>query len=328
LDLAWQTARLGLRVLEQGTASGLPIESSTNRVVVDWRQLQRWGISEKDLPSGAIVLFRTPSLWEQYKWYVLAALVAIVAQLALIVILVMEMRRRKSSDLAVRNLTGRIINASEEQRKRLARELHDDIGQRLSLVAIDLDTLGHDFAANKPTGHESLNDSLQQLNEVISDVHNLSHQLHSSKLQHLGLEVALNEICRQISRQHALPIQFTSDGIPFPLEEDLALCFYRVAQEALNNSVKHSGASRVDVRLAACEGTLSMTIKDYGVGFDSSNGGSGLGLATMRERLRLVGGELILNSTHGGGTEVTALARHGTTSHLTLTDNPLPYGCG
>jgi signal transduction histidine kinase len=308
-DLATQTARLGLRVLERGTASGIPVETSRERTMIDWRQLQRWNISERSLPSGAIVQFRAPSLWEEYKWYVLAGLTAIVAQLALIVILIVEMHRRKKSDLAINNLSGRIINAGEEERKRIARELHDDIGQRLSLLSIELDGVGRDLPTDKGAERKALNQSLQQINELVTDVHNLSHQLHSSKLQMLGLEVALREVCKQLERQHEIEIQLTTDGVPFPLREDLALCFYRVAQEALSNSVKHSGSGRAQVSVAGRNGTLKMTIKDYGTGFDPNIAGAGLGLATMRERLRLVEGKLVVNSRLGGGTEVTAQAR-------------------
>ena len=312
LDLehdAEQAAGLGLRVLERGTASGLPVEqTSPNQTVVDWRQLQRWGISENKLPRGT-VRFRPPSLWQQYKWYVLGGGAAIVAQLVLIIILLTEIRRRKSSDLVVNNLSGRIINATEEERKRIARELHDDIAQRLSLVSVELDMMEKDFPKDKLTGRESLHEPLQQVRDIITDVHNLSHQLHSQKLQMLGLAVALREICQQLSKQYGLDIQLTAEEIKVPLPEDLALCFYRVAQEALSNSVKHSRSSHIEVRLAATDGTLIMTIKDYGEGFDSSTAANGLGLATMRERLRLIGGKLLITSLPGTGTELTAQVR-------------------
>jgi signal transduction histidine kinase len=308
-SLAEETAKLAQRVLERGTVIGVPIERMPpNRAVVDWRQLQRWGMSEKRLPSGTIVRFRTPSVWEQYKWYVLAAVAAIVAQLALIIVLVVERRRRKQSDLAIKNLSGRLINASEEERKHIARELHDDLAQRLSLVCMDL-SLREAESQNSALSACSLKQSLQQLTEIVTDVHNLSHQLHSSKLQMLGLEVALREVCQQLARQNKIQIQLTTEHVPFPLPEDLALCFYRVAQEALSNSVKHSGSERAEVRVRADAGALIMIIRDYGAGFDPSTAANGLGLATMRERLRLLEGELVVSSKPGAGTEVTARAR-------------------
>jgi signal transduction histidine kinase len=307
-DLAAQTARLGLRVLERGTTSGFPVESSKTQVQVDWRQLQRWGISEAKLPPGTVVQFRTPSLWEQYKWFLVAGLAALVAQLILIVILLTQMRRRKKSDLAVKHLSGRLINAGEEERKRIARELHDDIVQRLSLLSVECSLMERDATADEATRRDSLHKQLQRLNEIITDVHNLSHQLHSNQLEMLGLGVVLEDLCQQLSKKHGVAVQLI-DEVQGPIDEDLALCFYRVAQEALNNSLKYSGSSRVDVRLTAIDGTLRMTVKDYGAGFDPAAAANGLGLATMRERLRLVEGKLLVHSKLGAGTELRAQAR-------------------
>lgn len=313
-DLAAQTAMLGLRVLERGAASGLPVETSGTQVVVDWRQLQRWGISEARLPPGAVVQFRTPSVWEQYKWVFVTGLAAIAAQLALIIVLLLEMRRRKKSDLVVKNLSGRLINAGEEERKRIARELHDDIVQRLSLLSVECSLMETNLPTDEATRRGSLHEQLQSLNEIITDVHNLSYRLHSSHLDTLGLGVALEDLCQQLSEKHGVAVELTADEVEGSLDEDLALCFFRVAQEALNNSLKYSGSSRVEVRLTAIDGTLRMTVKDYGTGFDPSATASGLGLATMQERLRLVDGKLVINSRVGEGTEVTAQARLATSS--------------
>jgi signal transduction histidine kinase len=307
-DLAAQTGRLGLRVLERGTTTGFPVESSTKHTVVDWRELQRWRISEKRLPLGTTVQFRTPSLWEQYKWFVLGGLAAIVAQFALIVILLWEMHRRKKSDLAVKNLSGRLINAGEEERKRIARELHDDIVQRLSLLSVECSLMERNVPADEVSRRSSLHEQLQGLNGIITDVHNLSYQLHSSHLEMLGLGVALEDLCQQLTKKHGVAVELTANTVEEPLDEDLALCFFRVAQEALNNSLKHSGSTRVEVSLTAIDGTLRMTVKDYGVGFDSSAPANGLGLATMLERMRLVEGKLRVRSKLGAGTELTAEA--------------------
>jgi signal transduction histidine kinase len=308
-DLAEQTARLGLQVLERGTTSGFPVQRSQNRAVVDWRQLQRWGISENGLPPDTIVRFRAPSLWQEHKWLLLSAVAAIISEFALIIFLVVQTRGRKKSDLVVKNMSGRLINACEEERRRIARELHDDIGQRLSLVSLDLDVMQQELLANESTPHLSLQGPLEELGEVITDVHNLSHQLHSSKLQTLGLDAAVKEVCRQLGRQHEVEIRFTAEKTPFPLPEDVGLCFYRVAQEALSNSVKHSGATRIDVRLVASDGLLRMIVKDNGSGFDSSAAANGLGLATMQERLKLVEGNLSVTSAQGRGTKVVAQAK-------------------
>jgi signal transduction histidine kinase len=247
-------------------------------------------------------------LWEQYKWFVLGGLAAIVAQLALIIILLLEMRRRKKSDLAVKNLSGRLINAGEEERKRIARELHDDIVQRLSLLSVECSLMERNVPADETTRRGSLHEQLLGLNGIITDVHNLSYQLHSRRLEMLGLEVALEDLCQQLAKKHGVMVELIADKVEGALDEDLSLCFFRVAQEALNNSLKYSGSTRVEVRLTAIDGTLRMTVKDYGVGFDPSAPASGLGLATMRERMRLVEGKLKVHSKLGAGTELTAEA--------------------
>jgi signal transduction histidine kinase len=324
-DLAGQTARLGLRVLDRGTAAGFPVESSTNHTVVDWRQLERWGISEERLPPGTTVEFRTPSLWEQHKWFIVAGLAAIVGQLALIIVLLMEMRRRKKSDLAVKNLSGRFISAGEEERRRVARELHDDIVQRLSLLSVECSLMEHDPPASEVTRRSSLNEQRQRLNGIITDIHNLSHQLHSGHLEMLGLGGALEDLCEQLSTKNGVAVQLIANNVEGALNEDLALCFYRVAQEALNNSLKYSGSPRVEVRLTTSDGTLRMTIRDYGAGFDPSVPANGLGLATMRERLKLVEGKLVVHSKPGAGTEVTAQARLVTSSRQVPTHEGHTY---
>src|SRR5689334_232994 len=132
------------------------------------------------------------------------------------------------------NLTGRLITVTEQERKHLARELHDDIGQRLSLLAVSLDILKND----PETGDSirgKLEDALGELRHLAEDIHNLSHRLHSSKLQHLGLPAALKDVCRQIEGQHDVAIDLQTSARCPSLSDDLSLCFYRVAQEALKN---------------------------------------------------------------------------------------------
>jgi len=205
-------------------------------------------------------------------------------------------------------LSGRLIALAEEERKHLARELHDDIGQRLSLLAVELDllTVEQDCAGSV---RDKLNQALAEIKELATDVHNLSHRLHSSKLQHLGLPVALKEVCRQIARQHHISIDLQVGDVSSPLPEDVSLCFYRVAQEALSNAAKHSHSKRVEVHLDSSHGRVLLQIKDFGIGFDPTTPIDGLGLATMQERLRMVGGTLSIRSAAGSGTELIAEAK-------------------
>jgi len=213
--------------------------------------------------------------------------------------------RARAEDLG---LTGRLINMAEEERKHLARELHDDIGQRLSLLAVELDLL---TAEQECAGsiRDKLNQALIEIKELATDIHNLSHRLHSSKLQHLGLPIALKEVCRQMASQHRIDIDLQTGNVSSTLPEDVSLCLYRVAQEALSNAVKHSQSKRIEVRLSNGNGRVLLQVKDFGIGFDPAMQFGGLGLATMQERLRMIGGMLSIKSIPGIGTELIAEAR-------------------
>jgi PAS domain S-box-containing protein len=211
----------------------------------------------------------------------------------------------KSARVELQHLAARLIQAQEEERQRVARELHDDIGQRLSLLMIGLEQIRHSLPETV-TKDKEFSGLVHQADELVTDVHALSHQLHSSKLQHLGLAVALRELCSQISRQHHIQIDFFTTDRSQHLPEGAALCLYRVAQEALNNVVKHSRAKTAIVALYWQDGGARMQITDGGVGFDSTALRPGLGLASMRERLRMVGGQFTIQPACGGGTEVLA----------------------
>jgi signal transduction histidine kinase len=255
----------------------------------------------------ASVLFREPVTWGSHRAYMILAGVAILlAQAALIILLVLQMRRRIRSDQTIRSLTRRLIHVGEEERTHLARELHDDIGQRLSLVSVELGSLNWNRATSRQDGNRKLEQALEELQTLISDVHGLSHRLHSSKLEHLGLEDALKELCQQITQRHDLEIGLQMNEVRAGLDREISLCFYRVAQEALSNIVRHSSSSRATVRLAASRGMLRLQVKDDGTGFDPSKTPVGLGLVTMEERLRLIGGTLSVASKPGEGTTVTA----------------------
>jgi len=201
-------------------------------------------------------------------------------------------------------LTERLIQAQESERQRLARELHDDIGQRLSLLIIGLDRLRHGLPLGTRTLREELGASLQEAGQLATDIHGLSHQLHSTKLKHLGLKAALRELCTQVARQHGVEVNLQAGVIPGEVSEERALCLYRVAQEALNNAVKHSGSPTIDVELAAIPNMLQLKVRDHGAGFDVNHHAAGVGLASMRERIRMAAGKLHISSKPGQGTEI------------------------
>ncbi len=212
--------------------------------------------------------------------------------------------RLEHIQLELQKLTGRLMQAQEEERQRISGELHDDIGQRLSLLVFGLERLRDSFPSSA-TQQSELTQLRDQAEEITSDIHELSHEIHSTKLQHLGLKAALNELCHKISAQRPIGIDLeVRDSVP--LGPEVQLCLYRVAQEALNNVLKHSGSGKVTVRLSQDAQRARLQIADTGVGFDASLATPGLGLAGMRERLRIAGGVLFVNSLPGQGTEITA----------------------
>jgi signal transduction histidine kinase len=312
-SLGRETAQLTLRLLRGERIQYLPVQESKSTVpMVDWRQMQRWRLDEKRLPAGTVVRFREAGVWQSYKWYILSSLAAMTLESLLIVTLFVEARKRRRSEKILKELSGRLIHAGEEERQRLARELHDDFAQRLALLSVGLDLLLQDSSADGVSLHRRLQELWNDVKELASDVHNLSHRLHSSKLRLLGIKMALKEVCGQVSRQHSVDIQLEAGELPSELSDDVSLCFYRVAQEALNNAVKHSRSRRIEVKLNNSRGRVRMRIKDFGVGFDPDARANGIGLAAMRERLRMVGGSLHVKSSPGVGTELTAEAKIGT----------------
>ena len=213
----------------------------------------------------------------------------------------------KQRDQELVTLTGRLIEAQEEERRRISRELHDDIGQQAAAIAADLCVLRETMARGSQESANGLADMVSQLaTELVTSIHKLSHDLHSSRLQYLGLASALRDLCDKLAAQHHFTIELSVDCQVDRLPEPVELCMFRIAQEALSNVVKHSGGTTAFVRVAMCGETISLCVADDGIGFDTSAVWGGIGLTSMRERLRLVGGELFIKSSADTGTELVA----------------------
>lgn len=215
-------------------------------------------------------------------------------------------RRRWRSDEVLTILTQRAIHSEEEERRHIACELHDDVGQRLSLLSFHLHTINAQLKNNVSSHQPTLDEPLQELSELITDIHKLSHRLHSARLEHLGLRVAMKELCQTFSQQHHMEIDLRADEIPDSLPQKTALALYRVAQESLNNAAKHSGSNVASVTFQQANGKLTMKIADMGKGFDPSTIPIGLGFTTMTERIRMVEGDFSVQSKLALGTTITA----------------------
>jgi len=213
----------------------------------------------------------------------------------------------KEAEERVRALGGRLIKAQEAERRRIARELHDDINQRIALVAIDLQRLGQQRFQSPREASRYTRSLWKRTSAISTQISRLCGQLHSSKLEHLGLASAVRDLCNVIADRQPVKIQFSARSVPRKLPTDLALCLFRVCQEALSNIVKHSRCSRVQVKLVLKPATLELAVTDNGIGFEPDvRHGHGLGLVSMEERLHLVGGRLSVRSASRKGTSVFA----------------------
>jgi signal transduction histidine kinase len=216
-----------------------------------------------------------------------------------------QMAPRQRLEHARTKLRHRLVRAQEEEHRRIARELHDDLTQRLAVLSIEAGKLeqvscyGEDVAAMA----RGIREQLVALSET---VHSLSRQLHPSILDDLGLVDALRSECWSLHQRDGVTVNYHAQNVPLDLSRDVALCFYRVAQEALRNITRHARCSEASVRLVANERELVLCVRDRGLGFDRGRRGkTGLGLESMRERARLIRAHLVVHSQLGKGTRVT-----------------------
>jgi PAS domain S-box-containing protein len=213
----------------------------------------------------------------------------------------------KLAEAALANVSGKLIEAQEQERTRIGRELHDDIGQRLAMVAVQLQQF-HDDSLVLPEVRNRLGELKKEISGIANDIQSLSHELHSAKLQYLGIAAAMKGFCRDFGDQQKVEVDFQTHDLPSPVPPDTALCLFRVLQEALHNSVKHSGVRHIEVRLWGTSCETHLTVKDSGAGFDreAAKESRGLGLISMEERLKLVKGTLSIESQLKRGTTIHA----------------------
>jgi signal transduction histidine kinase len=223
-----------------------------------------------------------------------------------ILILAEDITRRKQMEEALSDMSRKLIDSQEQERARIARELHDDINQRLALVAIGLDQLRENKElASGVRGHVQ---ELQQMtSDISSSVYALSHELYSSIPDSLGLVRGMKSWCRDFGERQQLEIDFKSHDVP-KLSKEISLCLFRVLQEAVHNAAKHSGMKRIEAQLQEESGEIHLIVSDSGRGFDVEvvSKGMGLGLTGMRERVRLVNGTISIESKPMGGTTIHA----------------------
>jgi PAS domain S-box-containing protein len=432
-------AEIAMRILRGEKPRDIPLIEGRSVYVFDWRALKRWGLKERALPAGSIVLNRQPTLWEAYRRYVWGGILLFLAEGFLILELLRQRARerraerdlrenedklrlilnstaeaiygidlegrctfcnpaclralgyehldellgknmhhllhpthgdgirlpvgdcrilqatrtgaelhvndevlwrangtsfpaeyrscpqwkeqrlvgavvafdditqRKLAETALASVSGKLIEAQEQERSRIARELHDDVGQRLALLAITLAQL-QASPFNPSELPRRLGELQKQASEVAGDIQSLSHELHSSKLQYLGVAAALRGFCQEFGEQQKVEVDFKTYDLPAPLSPEISLCFFRVLQEALHNSAKHSGARHFEVRFWGTPNEIQLRVSDSGAGFDidAAKASRGLGLISMEERLKLLKGTLSIESQLQRGTTIHA----------------------
>jgi signal transduction histidine kinase len=217
-----------------------------------------------------------------------------------------DITERHRVEEETRQVSGRLITAQEDERKRIARELHDDLNQRLALLSVEMELFGVDSTDARGSARARLDSMASHVKDLSCEVHRLSYQLHPAKLDQLGLVVAARTFCREISAQSGIPVQFEQDDVPRNVAVDVALCLYRVIQEAVQNSVRHNGGAAIHVSLTHAAQQIRLRITDEGKGFDVEHAvhNGGLGLVSMRERVRQVNGSIRITSSPGHGARI------------------------
>ncbi|MBP2689179.1 MAG: integral rane sensor signal transduction histidine kinase [Deltaproteobacteria bacterium] len=291
------------------------------------------------VPAGGDILHREPSLWEAHRREILGGIAVLALQSFLIAGLLLHRSRQRSAERALRHqkeelvqanrqlreeaterariqaallasrkeskwLAGNLLTSQEKERRRVARALHDDISQRLAAIGIEVGKLESEHRDSPGPLGEKLKGIGKDLIHLSGDVHFLSRQLHPSILEDLGLSGAMRAECARFSRQQGIPVSYEPENVPRDLSGDVKLCLYRVLQEGLRNVARHSGATRVRVRLAGDGGAVRFELDDNGNGFSPDRIGqhAGLGLISMKERVHMVEGDFSVESGPGAGT--------------------------
>jgi signal transduction histidine kinase len=313
---------LARRILDGARPEDIPIATVPLTPIFDWRQVKRWGIDPAKLPPGSEIRFRTPTLWETYRWYVIGIGLVIAAQLALIAALLAQRARRRRAEGAIRaseaelrtrherirQLAGRLISAQEATRAGIAQDLHDDVCQRLVYVNMAVASLKNSSGdIHSQQAQDAFRELERDTSAVFDGIRRLSHDLHPSSLRLLGLVPALQAHCAEVEKRHGVRITFRIESEPATLDPDVALCLFRIAQESLRNGISHGSAQAFLITLTSSDQQVTLVIEDDGVGFDLEavrRSGRGLGVVSMGERAHLVGGMVEIISAAGQGTSV------------------------
>ncbi len=301
-------AEMGVEILHGADARLVSAPAGgTALYMFDWRQLKRWGFPESELPNGSVVEFKLPSAWEQYRWRIVGVVALLVLQTVLIIGLLIARKKRKRAEELLREMTGQLLQSQDDERRRIARDLHDGTGQHLSGMALTIGQVLADF----PPGYEQLRRLLQDSHvasrKALNEVRTVSYVLHPPILDGLGLVPALCWYLEGLQKRSPIRIDFEAPAEIGQLSPEADRALFRMVQEGVTNVLRHSGGTELKVRLTSGAKEVRLEIQDNGHGLSAEqslqNEGAamlGVGIAGMRERIRQLNGEFTLQSSSDG----------------------------
>jgi signal transduction histidine kinase len=310
-----RAGQMALQILHGTRAQDIPVEDAPLGPIFDLRQVRRWGIDPAQLPRGSNIRFWTPSVWEAYRPYIIGTIAVVAAQLLAIAgLLVQSARRRRAEALVrasherIRQLAGRVINAQEAARAGIARDLHDGVCQELAAVSIEVGSLKNASGQIQDAQAQQALAKIQgETLDVFEGLRRLSHELHPATLRLVGLATALQAHCTETAKRHGVAVSFAAEGEFVDVDPDVAVGYFRMAQEALRNGIVHGRARRLAVSLVRSNGRVELTVTDDGSGFDvdaARRDGTGLGLVSIEERAHALGGDAEIITARQQGTTV------------------------
>jgi signal transduction histidine kinase len=291
--------------------------SGSGIYLFDWRELKRWGFSENNLPAGSTVEYRIPTAWEQYRERIVISVIIMAAQFLFIMALLINRKRRRQAEALLRETTGRLLQSQDEERRRIARDLHDGTAQHLAGIALTIGQVLADF----PPEHEPLRTLLQDSHvasrEALNEVRTVSYVLHPPILDGLGLVPALRWYLDGLQKRTALMVDFKVP-IEFPaMTPDSERTIFRIVQEGVTNILRHAGGTAITVILSLTDNSVNLKIEDNGHGMSADQlerveGAAplGVGVAGMRERVRQLHGTFKMSSDSRGTRVFVSLPRH------------------
>ena len=295
--------------------SGADLVAGTNYLEACKRAGERGDDDAKQALAGMEAVLRGQQQRFEFEWgfssfpalrYSLMTVTPLSNHVNGLVVSYVDITARKQGEEERLELSGRLIRAQEDERSRLARELHDDFNQRLAVLAIDLERTTSVIYDSPTEATRRMHELWNQVSEIGADLHSLSHRLHSSTLESLGLVLGVSSFCGDFTEQQGIQVDFAHKEVPRGLPPEVALCIFRIVQEGLRNVKKHSGAIRAEVRLEGSADVLHLSLIDEGIGFDTTNRSTrtGLGIRSMQERLRVLGGRFEIRSRPKQGTTI------------------------